>query len=411
MAMFSGITWLALKTKVKVAEFDTDLVGLPKGESQKTVIAQVANAVFHDFHLGAVIVAAVTALILVLAANTAFNGFPVLGSILAKDGYLPRQLHNRGDRLAFSNGILALAVLAAVLIWVYDAQVTRLIQLYIIGVFVSFTFSQLGMIRHWTRLLKLERDSAARSTMMRSRVINAIGFILTGTVLLIVLVTKFTHGAYIVCIAMPIIFAIMSGIRRHYDKVARELAPGPDETVALPSRIHALVLISKIHKPALRAISFARATRPTTLEAITVAVEPESTEALLAEWDRREIPVPLRILDSPFREITRPIVDYVANVRLQSPRDLVVVYVPEYVVGRWWEQFLHNQSALRLKGRLLFTPGVMVTSVPYQLESSELASARAEYNAPGAVRRGEPRSVVAEQVVAEQTAASQNNRD
>ncbi|MBU6213785.1 MAG: APC family permease [Actinomycetales bacterium] len=402
MAMFSGITWLALKTGVKIAEHDADLIGLPAGESQKTVIAQVANAVFSDFRLGAVIVAGATALILVLAANTAFNGFPVLGSVLARDGYLPRQLHTRGDRLAFSNGIVALAVVAGLLIWIYDAQVSRLIQLYIIGVFVSFTLSQLGMIRHWTRLLRNERDRRARSTMLRSRFTNAVGFVLTGTVLVIVLLTKFTHGAYIVCIAMPIIFAIMAGIRRHYDRVAVELAPSADEEFALPARVHAVVLISKIHKPALRALSFARATRPTTLEALTVAVDSDTTDALMAEWDRRGIPVPLRVLDSPFREITRPIVDHVVNLRRQSPRDLVVVYVPEYIVGRWWEQLLHNHSALRLKARLLFTPGVLLTSVPWQLESSEQAAARVEQQAAGAVRRGAPSSSVAEQVVASQ---------
>jgi len=405
MAMFSGITWLALKTGVKVAEHDADLIGLPVGETQKTVIAQIANAVFSDFRIGALVVAGATALILVLAANTAFNGFPVLGSVLARDGYLPRQLHNRGDRLAFSNGILTLAVLAGLLIWIYDAQVSKLIQLYIIGVFVSFTLSQLGMMRHWTRLLKTEQDSGVRGTMVRSRVINTIGFFLTGTVLIIVLVTKFTHGAYIVCIAMPIIFAVMAGIRRHYDRVAAELAPAPDEEFALPSRVHAVVLVSKIHKPVLRALSFARASRPTTLEALTVSVDAESTKALMAEWDRRGIPVPLRVLDSPFREITRPIVDYVVNLRRESPRDMVVVYVPEYVVGRWWEQVLHNQSALRLKARLLFTPGVLLTSVPWQLESSEQAAARMEQQGPGAVRRGEPRSSVAEQVVASQSAS------
>lgn len=406
MLMFTGITWLALKTGVKVAEADSHLIGLPEGESQKTVIAQVAQAVFHSFPIGAVIVAAVTALILVLAANTAFNGFPVLGSILARDGFLPRQLHNRGDRLAFSNGILSLSIVACLLIAVYDADVSRLIQLYIIGVFVSFTFSQLGMIRHWTRNLTTERDPARRADMVRSRVINAIGFGLTGSVLVIVLVTKFTHGAYIVCIAMPILYAVMSGIKRHYDNVAQELSAEPDESMPLPSRIHAMILVSKIHKPALRAISFARATRPTTLEAITVGVDPETTDALLAEWDRRGIPVALRILDSPFREITRPVLDYVTDLKRQSPRDVIVIYIPEYVVGRWWEQVLHNQSALRLKARLLFTPGVMVTSVPWQLESSELASQRHERNAAGAVRRGEPRAAVADRVVAAHVAST-----
>ncbi|CAB4782310.1 unannotated protein [freshwater metagenome] len=154
MTMFVSLTWLALYTKVKVGERSEDLIGLPEGQVQKTVIAQVANAVFSNFRPGALIVSIVTALILVLAANTAFNGFPVLGSILARDGYLPRQLHTRGDRLAFSNGILVLALMAVVLIVVFKADVSKLIQLYIVGVFISFTLSQLGMIRHWTRLLK-----------------------------------------------------------------------------------------------------------------------------------------------------------------------------------------------------------------------------------------------------------------
>ena len=345
-----------------------------------------------------------TALILMLAANTAFNGFPVLGSILARDGYLPRQLHTRGDRLAFSNGILSLAGLACLLVIVYDADVTNLIQLYIIGVFVSFTFSQFGMTRHWTRHLATERDPAARSHMQRSRVINWVGFVMTGSVLVIVLVTKFTKGAWIVCVAMPVIYFVMTSIRRHYDRVAAEISPEDDRGVTLPSRVHGIVLVSKIHKPALRALAYARATRPTVLEGVTVDVDPDDTARLVEEWERREIPVTLKVLDSPFREITRPIIDYVKGLRRESPRDLVTVYVPEYVVGHWWEQLLHNQSALRLKTRLLFTPGVMVVSVPWQLLSSERAADRVDAPAPGAVRRGEPSAAVAEAVVAREFA-------
>ena len=371
MAMFSGITWLALKTNVHVTEKDADLIGLPPGQTQKTVIVQVANAVFGNFTIAVLIISLATALILALAANTAFNGFPVLGSILAKDGYLPRQLHTRGDRLAFSNGILTLAGLAVILIIIYQADVTALIQLYILGVFISFTLSQFGMVRHWTRLLKEEVDRRARSKMMRSRAINSFGCVLTGIVLIIVLLTKFTHGAWIVVIAIPIIFSLMKAIRRHYDRVARELQTTENERVTLPSRVHALVLVSKIHKPTLRALAYARASRPTVLEAITVNVDDDETAHLQEEWAEREIPVTLKILDSPYREITRPIVTYVRELRTDNPNDIVTVFIPEYVVGRWWEQLLHNQSALRLKSRLLFTPGVMVTSVPWQLASSE----------------------------------------
>ena len=235
--------------------------------------------------------------------------------------------------------------------------------------------------------------------MMRSRVINAVGFVMTGSVLIIVLVTKFTHGAWIVCIAMPLLYLLMQSIRKHYDHVKVELAADQSESVTLPSRVHAIVLVSKVHKPTLRALAFARATRPSSLEAITVDVEEGETEALAEEWERRRIPVPLKVLDSPYREVTRPILDYVKGLRRASPRDLVIVYVPEYVVGRWWEQVLHNQSALRLKTRLLFLPGVMVCAVPWQLESSEGLEDRPKSIGAGAVRKGKPSAEVQDAVV------------
>jgi amino acid transporter len=203
--MFACITWLALDTGVKVADQDSDLIGLPAGQPQKTVIAQVAYAVFSNAKPLAVIVSIATALILALAANTAFNGFPVLGSILARDGYLPRQLHTRGDRLAFSNGIIALSAIAMTVIFIFDADVSKLIQLYIVGVFLSFTLSQIGMVRHWTRYLAVEPDPVVRKKMRRSRVVNSIGFVMTGTVLVVVLFTKFTHGAYLAVVAMVIL--------------------------------------------------------------------------------------------------------------------------------------------------------------------------------------------------------------
>ncbi len=361
---------------------------LGEGYHQKPVIGQLAAAIFDHFTPGFYFVTAVTGLILVLAANTAFNGFPVLGSILARDGYLPRQLHSRGDRLAFSNGIILLAAFAILLIVSFNAEVTRLIQLYIIGVFVSFVLSQTGMIRHWTRLLRTEKEPAQRRRMMRSRVINALGLGMTAVVLAIVLATKVAQGAWIAIVAMATVFAVMKAISHHYDLVRRELAAS-DEDGSLPSRIHAIVLVSKVHKPTLRAVAYARASRPNTLEAITVDVEEEATAALMKAWEDAAIPIPLTVLASPYREITKPIIDYVRDVRRSSPRDVVTVYIPEYVVGRWWEQLLHNQSALRLKGRLLFTPGVMVTSVPFQLHSSEAAAERADRDSlvAGSLRR------------------------
>jgi amino acid transporter len=373
IVMFAGITALALVAKVRVAENTCDLVGFPGDcatEPQRTVIAQLAAAVFGgDDSVFFFYIQATTALILILAANTAYNGFPMLGSILAQHRYLPRQLHTRGDRLAYSNGIIILALVAGGLIYAFDGSVTRLIQLYILGVFTSFTLSQAGMVRHWNQVLAVERDPAQRRRVSTSRVINAAGAVFTGLVLVIVLATKFTHGAYLVVIAVPLLYLLMRGIRRHYDRVADELEPDPGGVV-LPSRIRAIVLVSRLHRPALQALAYARATRPDTLDAVTVATSDDEVDALQRQWADREIPVRLTVLESPYREITTPVLEHVALLRRDGPRDVIVVYLPEYVVGHWWEQLLHNQSALRLKTRLLFQRGVMVVSVPWQLESS-----------------------------------------
>jgi amino acid transporter len=375
VSMFVGLTALALIAKVHITDPTTnscELVGVPNCAltPQRTVIAQVAGAVFGGPHsVGFFYIQATTALILVLAANTAFNGFPLLGAILAHDKNLPNQLKNRGDRLAYSNGILMLAIVAGLLIFIYKADVTRLIQLYIIGVFTAFTLGQSGMVRHWNRALRTERDPVERRRIMRSRAINGFGASFAGVVLVIVIVTKFTKGAYLVLIAMPILYAIMRAINKHYTRVAQELAS--DEVgLVLPARNHVVVLVSKLHKPTLRALAFARATRPDSLTALTVNTNDEDTRALLAEWERHEMPVSLTVLESPYREFTKPIISFVKQLRADRPRDVVNVFIPEYVVGHWWEQLLHNQSALRLKGRLLFQPGVMVTSVPWQLDST-----------------------------------------
>ena len=392
IAMLMSIIVLADLMHVRYVEDPAHqllLDGKPVGEGhvQETVLAQLAGALFSGFPPLFYFVIACTGVILVLAANTAFNGFPVLGSILARDGFLPRQLHTRGDRLAYSNGIIALAAAASVLIIAFDAEVTKLIQLYIVGVFVSFTLSQLGMIRHWTRHLATETDPAERRRMQRSRAVNSFGLAMTAVVLVIVLVTKFLAGAWIAILAMVGIFIVMRAISRHYDRVASELAVESGD-VALPSRVHAVVLVSKLHKPTMRALAYARVSKPSSLEAVTVDLDGEETEGLVRRWEELDVPVSLRVLDSPYREVVRPIVRYVKKRRSESPRDLVTVYVPEYVVGRWWEQLLHNQTALRLKARLLFVPGVLVVSVPYQLASAKRTVALDARSTPGDVRRG-----------------------
>ena len=352
-----------------------------------TVMGQLASTVFKGFPIGFYWVMAFTLIILVLAANTAFNGFPVLGSILAKDGYLPRQLYTRGDRLAYSNGIVALALVAVSLVLLYNASVTALIQLYVVGVFVSFTVSQTGMMRHWTRHLRMETDPLVRRQMKRSRVINAIGLTFTGVVLVIVLISKFTHGAYLAIIAMVAVFFVMKTIKRHYANVAREVELHGTSDSALPSRVRAIILVSDVNKPTARAVAFARAMRPTTLEAVIVSVDPAEVSHVITEWEAQDYPVPLKVLASPFREVTNPFVSYVKSVRSANPRDVVCVFVPEYVVGHWWEQVLHNQTALVVRTRLHFTPGIMVISVPYQLHSSQAAVDRMQREDPLAWRR------------------------
>jgi amino acid transporter len=370
VVMFSGITAMALLAHVHMAQSNSQLVGAPADYVQPTVVAQLATAIFGNGSLLFFAFQAFTVGILVLAANTAFNGFPILASILGRDGYLPRQFSRRGDRLVFSNGVIVLALLASLLIWAFNANTTRLIQLYIIGVFVSFTLSQAGMVRHWTRSLRAADMTRERRRKVHvSRAINFAGAAATALVLVIVLITKFTHGAWIVVIAMPVVFGVTKAINRHYDRTDREQTPSM-QGVTLPSRVHAVVLVSRLNQPAMQALAYARATRPNTLTALHVRTPRSSVDSLIAEWDDREIPVTLTILDSPYRDITRPVLEYVATLRRDNPRELVAVFLPEYVVRHWWEAFLHNQSALRLKARLLFQARVMLVSVPWRLAAA-----------------------------------------
>jgi hypothetical protein len=358
VSMFAGITALALHMNAHA---------LPDGNP--SVISQIAGGVFGSHALLFYLYQAATAGILILAANTAFNGFPVLSSILAQASFLPRQLHNRGDKLVFSNGILLLGGFAIALIAGFDANIDKLIQLYIIGVFTSFTLSQTGMVRHWNREIGRGGEGNRRQ-LLTKRAINFVGATFTGLVLIIVLYTKVQHGAWLAIAAMAVLFVGMKGIHRHYDSVRTELAVAGAERPVLPSRNHGIVLVSKLHLPTMRAVAYARGTRPSTLEAVTVRLDDDDTEQLQRAWVEHDIDVPLVVLDSPYREMTGPVLQYIRSVRKQSPRDVVTVFIPEYVVGRWWEHILHNQSALRLKARLLFEPGVMVTSVPWQLRSS-----------------------------------------
>jgi amino acid transporter len=377
--MTMSVIYLARLTQVHVVQSPAEQLRLdggplPAGYFQMPVLSQLAGTVFSPGHPLFYLVMAATVLVLVLAGHMAFGSFPALASILATDGFLPRQLRTRGDRLGYSNGVLTLAGAALVLVLLFGADVTRLIQLYVVGVFVSFTVSQLGMIRHWGRLMRATPHRRVRYRMGRSRLVNLVGFVLTATMLVVVLASKFIFGAWLVVLGVAVLSLGMYSINRHYERLGRELAVDPGQpATALPSRVHAVILVSHVRKPVLRALAFARASRPSRLDAVVVDIDPAETAATLADWERLKIPVPITVLASPYRETTTPILDYIKNIRRESPRDLVVVYIPEYVVGRWWEQLVHNQTALRIKTRLHFEPGVMVASVPWQLKSSEEA--------------------------------------
>jgi amino acid transporter len=376
IVMFSGITILAERMKARAYPD-----GFPSVISQLGAGVWGANSpVYLAFQLA-------TAAILILAANTAFNGFPMLASILAQHNYLPVQLRNRGDRLVYSNGILLLGGFAIALIVGFNANIDKLIQLYIIGVFTSFTLSQAGMVRHWQRLITDPDTTAAqRRRHRRAQAINATGALVTGVVLIIVVRYKFLGGAYLAMIAMVLLFVLMKAIRTHYRRVAEEVRVTDDAGPLQPSNNHAVVLVFDVQPPTLRALGYAKATRPARLTALTVNLDNKDTWALQTQWQRHDIGIPLTVIESRHGEITGPILDYVRRIRKQSPHDVVTVVIPEYVVGHWWEQLLHNQSALRLKSRLLFQPNVMVTNVPYQLRSSHaLDSAEPNSAAPQGV--------------------------
>ncbi len=313
---------------------DPTQLGLPADASPKTVLAQVAAAVFGPGTIGFYAIQTVTAAILILAANTSFNGFPMLVSILARDRYAPRQFHTRGDRLVFSNGIIALAVFAILLIVAFDANTNALIQLYVLGVFLAFTLSQIGMVRHWHTQLSSTNpgsassgtqpdttDPARRRRIRRSQTINAVGAAATGVVLVVVLVTKFLDGAWIVVLAIPILFVLMRGVNRHYQTVADEIAVEDGVRPAGPARNHVLVLVSRVSGPTLRAVAYARLMRPDTVTALGVAVDDDETRELNAAWEAADPGVGLQVLESPYREIIRPIMKYVRDYpRPRAPR-------------------------------------------------------------------------------------------
>lgn len=336
----------------------------PTLSDDETVLSIIAGAVWGDGTVLYFLFQAATAGILLLAANTAFAGFPQIASILSRDGYLPRQLHNRGDRLVFSNGIIALSVVAGLLIIAFGGITTALIPLYAVGVFCGFTLAQAGMCRYH------QRNQAPG--WKRGYVINLIGAFTTGLVLVVVVVSKFAIGAWIPVVVIPAIAYALTRVKRHYDRVERALALGD----AYRSRRHThtvVVLVGRVHRATMAALTYARSLAPDRLVALSVVIEGDEAERVQAEWERYEIPVPLHIISSPYRELTTPVLTYLDDLDAEHENDIITVILPEFVLTRWWEQLLHNQSALVLKGRLLFRRNTVVVSVPYHIDGAEVA--------------------------------------
>ncbi|CAN5464093.1 APC family permease [soil metagenome] len=401
IVLFAGLITVALISGVHYVEDTCNLVGFQDCATapQRSVIAQIAAAVFGNNSLPFFVIQAATAAVLLLAANTAFNGFPLLGSVLATDRYAPKSLATRGDRLIYSNGVLALAATAIVILVVYRASVTSLIQLYIIGVFVSFTLGQTGMVRHWRRLLREGTGELRRGQVRTYLVINSFGAFMTFTVLVIVTITKFTHGAWLVFVIMPILYTLMLGVNRYYRDVDNEIEA--DATTRFGAeRDHAIVLVGKMNKPVLKALDYAIAARHESIEAVHVSIDDAATEELERQWVEHNIRIPLRILDSPYRDISVPLIKYIRACRETNGSEIVTVYTPQFIVGHWWENLLHNHKARRISHKLMLTHGVMVALVPWLLDSSDMIYGRRSRPLPGQDRRGEPRRPVQRRAIA-----------
>ncbi len=398
--LFSGLTILALVSGVHYAENPCHLIGFDCTQPQPSLMAQVAAATFGMNSVPFFIIQAATACVLLLAANTAFNGFPLLGAVLARDGYAPKAMNTRGDRLVFSNGMILLGLAAIVVLIASQANLTTLIQLYIIGVFVSFSLGQIGMVRHWRRELRALNQLPADARNQKSErferreiisglVINSLGAGLTAAVFIIVTITKFTHGAWLVFLAIPVLSILMIGVHRYYRDVEHEITYDDDTHFGAAGDI-AIVLVGRLQKPVAKAIDYALAARHDKTIALHVAVTKESADAVQKEWEEHRPPVPLVIVESPYRTYAQPVIAFIEKYREKHGSAVVTVYLPQYIVGHWWESFLHNRRARRIAQQLMLVHGVTITLVPWLLDSSEVIYGRRSRPLPGEERAGRP---------------------
>ncbi len=390
IVMFAGLTLLALVAGVHYAEDPCHLVGFDCAAAvQPSLMAQVAAATFGQGSILFFVIQAATAAVLLLAANTAFNGFPLLGSVLARDHYAPKALNTRGDRLVYSNGMIILGLAAVLVLVIFQAKLTTLIQLYIIGVFVSFSLGQIGMVKHWRRELKLlsPKATAARRETYSGLFINSLGATFTVVVLVIVTITKFTHGAWLVFLAIPILSFLMIGVHRYYRDVAHEISMDDDVHYGSSGDV-ALILVGTLQKPVAKAIDYALAARHDKTLAVHVAVTPEEAREVQDEWEFHKMPVPLVVIQSPYRQYAPPLARFINQYREKHGSSVVTVYLPQYIVGHWWEGMLHNRRARRIAQQLMLVHGVQITLVPWLLDSSEVIYGRRSRPLPGDDRAG-----------------------
>jgi amino acid transporter len=344
ITLFLGITFLAY-----------DLGVVP--QEHETVISQLGRRIFGDGFLYYEL-QAVTMLILLLAANTSFADFPRLSFFLARDRFIPRQFGNQGDRLVYSNGIVILGGLSALLLVIFRGDTHALIPLYAVGVFISFTLSQGSMVRRWLRL----REAGWQ---WRS-VLNGVGALVTGVVLVTIAVTKFTHGAWIVVMLLPTLVALFMVVHRHYDEVADQLSM--DHSEPPPPLTHTvLVLVGDLHRGVLKAIQYAQSLSPGA-KAVFVETDPERTRRMEEKWGKWGMGLPLVVLSSPYRSLLGPLLEYIDHLHDQDENHIVTIIVPEFIPAKWWQHLLHNQTALLIKGALLFRKNIIVTDVPYHLK-------------------------------------------
>lgn len=369
-----AILWLSRLSRMKVVDDPSRLFG---GHSLAQydpaafypVLAQLAHSIFGSGSAGFYIVALVSSVLMLTAAVTVFRSFPTIIGALARDGFLPRQVYMRADGRRSITGLVLVTSATVVFIVAFNAQPARLIQLYIVGLFMALTLSQLGMIHHWNEQLRERQTGHERHGVVLSRAMNIIGFMMTASTLVVVLATKFVYGVWVSVVLIVMLFGVQKAIHHYYSEMASQMSLDVSSVRrATPTRVHAIVVSPAFTQLTELTVATARASAPTTLELLSVAASPEDEKRLRRGWESSGISAPLTLLSSPKGQLTSTIVEHIRAIRERRPQELVIVYVPHILVKHWWLSFMHNQVGKALRRALLRVPGVVVTLVPWQME-------------------------------------------